>query len=161
MINLKTIMFFLVTTLLSFSVQAQPLSVEQHAAMVNGWNDSKLWMSGDHKDAVNKKGVPANVDTEVRRFIMGKFGGLEAEQQYGDRWERKLQYAEAKGKNFYGKKYDDFTYYTYMIGNFVNKTDSKGVKKAGPWNYEHYLDVIMKPNGEINEYKWTTRNLFK
>jgi hypothetical protein len=153
MSNLKTVLFFMMSILFSFSVQSQ--TVQQRTNELLTQNRGKVFDSGLVDMAVKRQGIPANIDNQIRKFIIQKFGGLEI-NQYGDTVERHLNPVFAHQKNESGKKYNNNDYYTYSFSSYVFTKGSNGNLKNNS-NYEFVLEVIMKQNGEINEYKWTEK----
>ena len=108
------------------------------------------------RDAI-RMGVPESVDAQVRDFILNKFGVSDVEQ-YGDHTQRTIYSVMYLGKNRLGRKYNDFTYYTYYISSSAVRRGARGEYRGSTSLFSIELDVIMKQNGtEINEYKWTTK----
>ena len=132
------------------SVQSQ--TVQQRTEAINSGN--KKMVFSPFNDIAASYGIPANIDTQVRNWILQKFGGVEI-VEYGDRIERQLGGVVPRGKNIYGEKYNDYQYYVYTFYNYVTRTNSKGEFKGYTSGYSFKLDVIMKSNGQINEFKWT------
>jgi hypothetical protein len=153
MCNFKTVLFFIVSILLSFSVQSQ--TVQQRTEKLRSENYNAVFRQGS-VDMARQQGVPANIDSQIRKFILEKFGGLEV-QQNGDIVERHLNLnVSVEQKNVYGRKYNNFDYYTYKFSSYVQLRGTSGQLKSSS-SYEFVLEAIMKQNGEINEYKWNER----
>ena len=170
--NLKTVLFFIVSTLLSFNVSIKAVASEGLGGLPNlpstgneaidkrnfaiYKNNFRAVFDQGESNVAKSHGIPANIDNQVRSWILEKFGGVEI-IEYGDRVERELPGGViSMPKNLYGKKYNDYQYYVYKFWSNVTRTNSTGGYKESS-GYEFELDVIMNSNGEINEYKWTEK----
>jgi hypothetical protein len=135
----------------SFQAISAPSMADQAAAI---YRDNSATVMRNK----SPNGVPSQVDSQVRNYIINTFG-VGTPEQYGDYTQRVIWNASYMGKNIIPGKYNDYSYYKYYINTTSVRKSANGTNRGRSTNHSIELDVIMKKNSnEINEYKWTSQN---
>jgi hypothetical protein len=107
---------------------------------------------GSKENPKRSQGVPAKIDVETRQFILKQFGTITVDKN-GSHIQRGIGGVSYMGQNSFGNNYNGATYYTYRFEAFVETKPLQG-RSSGSQRYNITLDTVLKPNGEINEFKW-------
>ena len=107
---------------------------------------------GSKDNPKRSPGVPAKIDIDTRKYILKEFGTITIDKN-GSHIQRSVGGVSYMGQNSFGSKYNNSRYHTYRFEAIVEKKPLQG-RSSGSQRYNISLDVVLKPNGDINEFKW-------